>query len=125
MLRDQAKRGQVLIMTEVQAKRFPKTWWLRVWAHCRRRNWKESSSARSDDDDSAVRSVCRPANDPRKRNDKHSIHKSVSEIDAGLTNSTLNFLLFFPSPSILSFLPSSFSVCFLKSSSFLFFFLSS
>ena len=85
----------------------------------------------------AHRSASDP-NDPRKRNDKLFIHKSVSEIDAGLTASAFNFLLLFRSPSILSsllrlllsacftaflfFLPSSFSVCFLKSSFFLFFF---
>ena len=69
---------------------------------------------------------------------QNAIHRSVSEIDSELTDSAFSFLLFCSSLSVLSsllrllfsacfktllfFLPSSFSVCFLKSSSFLFFF---
>ena len=97
---------------------------------------------RCDDDDSASRSVCRPASDPKqskKRDDTNAIHKSVSEINSGLTDSAFIFRFFFSYFSILAsllrllfsacfkillfFLPSSFSVCFLESSSFLLFFL--
>ncbi len=88
----------------------------------------------------ALRSVCRPASDPKqstKRDGQNTILKSVSEIDSGLTGSAFSFLLFFKSVSTPTsllrllfpacfrvppfFLSSSLSLC-LSSSSFLVFF---
>ena len=78
------------------------------------------------------------SNRTRRRKTHTAIHNSESEIDSALTDSASEFLLFLTSLATLSsllplllsvcfrillfFLPSSFSLCFLNSSSVLFFF---
>ena len=76
MLRDQAKRGQVLIMLEVQAKRFPNLMVASLGALQKEKMEGVVPRARvhfdgtNDDDESALWSVCRPASDPKRSTKK-------------------------------------------------------